>query len=82
MAKVQINFKILQAKNNQGRIQSLIRCKCGLCEHTSKEACINRKCYCCDLEDMFSLLSQQEYKPRIARDGLMPEQAANNKIGL
>ena len=42
-------------------------CKCGSCEHDLKEACINGRCPCCDLEDMFSLLSKHEFKPTHTR---------------
>ena len=42
----------------------LMHCKCGLCNHQSRESCINGHCYCCDLEDMFALLSRQEFEPQ------------------
>ena len=41
---------------------NLMHCKCGLCNHKSRESCINGHCYCCDLEDMFSILSQHEFE--------------------
>ena len=43
---------------------ALMHCKCGLCNHKSRESCINGHCYCCDLEDMFVLLSRQEFEPQ------------------
>ena len=42
----------------------LMHCKCGLCNHESRESCINGHCYCCDLEDMFAILSRQEFEPQ------------------
>lgn len=44
--------------------KELMRCKCGLCNHESRESCINGRCYCCDLEDTFAVLSQQEFEPQ------------------
>lgn len=44
--------------------QELMQCKCGLCNHHSRADCINGHCYCCDLEDMFSILAQMEFEPR------------------
>ena len=41
----------------------LMRCKCGICNHESRESCIHGHCYCCNLEDMFSILSQHEFEP-------------------
>lgn len=44
--------------------KGLHNCKCGLCEHDVRVSCIEGKCYCCDLEDMFALLTQQEFEPQ------------------
>jgi len=41
--------------------EDLLQCKCGLCGHDPRIYCINQKCYCCDLEDLFALLSHQEF---------------------
>ena len=41
----------------------LIYCKCSLCNHESRESCIKGPCYCCNLEDMFSMLSLHEFEP-------------------
>ena len=45
----------------------LTYCKCGQCEHDSKAACMHAKCSCCDLEDMFSILSQYDFAPKVMR---------------
>ncbi len=45
-------------------MSDLHRCKCGLCLHDSRADCINGRCYCCDLEDMFALLTMHEFEPR------------------
>jgi hypothetical protein len=42
----------------------LMNCKCGLCNHDSREDCIKGRCYCCDLEDTFAILSQSEFEPQ------------------
>src|SRR5574338_640447 len=39
-------------------------CKCGVCNHSSKTSCIHQDCDCCNLEDMFSLLTHFEFEPR------------------
>ncbi len=41
----------------------LFNCKCGLCEHASRKSCITGRCYCCDLEGMFAILSHHEFEP-------------------
>jgi hypothetical protein len=40
----------------------LMHCKCSICNHESREACIKGHCHCCNLEDMFSILSQHEFE--------------------
>lgn len=30
--------------------------------HDSRADCINGRCYCCDLEDMFAILAQMEFE--------------------
>lgn len=52
-----------RADTPKPRAADLLECKCGLCGHQSRESCIIGKCSCCDLEDMFSLLSKQEFAP-------------------
>jgi hypothetical protein len=42
----------------------LLNCKCGLCEHGSRRSYFTGGCYCCDLEDIFAILSQQEFEPQ------------------
>jgi hypothetical protein len=42
----------------------LLHCKCGLCNHESRSDCINGRCYCCDLEDIFAILSRHEFEPQ------------------
>ena len=49
---------------NQSIDNELMHCKCGLCNHHSRADCINGGCYCCDLEDTFSILSQMEFEPQ------------------
>ena len=39
-------------------------CKCGNCQSHTMADCINGRCYCCDLEDMFALLTMHEFEPR------------------
>jgi len=36
--------------------EELLNCKCSTCGHSDRSICINEKCYCCNLEDMFSIL--------------------------
>jgi hypothetical protein len=48
-------------------INDLMYCKCRLCKHESSESCINGHCYCCNLEDMFSIMSQNEFEPPQSR---------------
>jgi len=43
--------------------QDLMRCKCGLCNHDSRRSCIEGRCYCCDLEDIFAVLSHIDFEP-------------------
>jgi hypothetical protein len=40
----------------------LLRCKCNDCSagNHSRMDCLNNKCQCCDMEDMFALLSRIE----------------------
>jgi hypothetical protein len=38
-----------------GPIESL--CKCGECNSHTVADCINKRCYCCDLEDMLAILA-------------------------
>lgn len=48
---------------NMGKVDdSLMHCKCSLCNHNSRELCIHGNCYCCNLEDIFSILSQHEFE--------------------
>jgi hypothetical protein len=43
----------------------LMRCKCSLCNHDSRSDCITSgNCDCCNLEDIFSILSQHEFEPQ------------------
>jgi hypothetical protein len=43
----------------------LMLCKCGVCTHDSRETCIvNCNCDCCNLEDIFAILSQNEFEPQ------------------
>jgi hypothetical protein len=42
----------------------LMHCKCGRCDHEDRSACVNEKCYCCDLEDMFAVLTRHEFEPQ------------------
>ena len=42
--------------------EDLHSCKCSLCEHDWRHSCIEGKCYCCDLEDSFALLTRQEFE--------------------
>ena len=42
----------------------LMHCKCGRCDHEDRSACVNEKCYCCDLEDMFAVLTHHEFEPQ------------------
>lgn len=39
----------------------LMRCKCGLCSHDNRMDCVDGRCYCCDLEDAFSILTHHEF---------------------
>jgi hypothetical protein len=41
----------------------LTHCKCGRCDHDHRHNCMAERCYCCDLEDTFSLLTQHEFDP-------------------
>ena len=42
---------------------ALTHCKCDLCHHSDRIECISGRCYCCDLEDAFSLLTLHEFEP-------------------
>jgi len=59
--------KVNKTKDQHMHNERLLWCKCGLCDHHSKEICVRERCNCCDLEDMFSLLSQHEFYPRTTR---------------
>ncbi|HKU50555.1 MAG TPA: hypothetical protein VJP79_11435 [Nitrososphaera sp.] len=47
------------------------RCKCGSCDHDHRSECIAGRCYCCDLEDAFSLLTHHEFEE--AHSGLVAD---------
>ena len=34
-----------------------VPCKCGRCNSHTLADCINKRCYCCDLEDMLAILA-------------------------
>lgn len=34
-----------------------VPCKCGQCNSHTLSDCINKRCYCCDLEDMLAILT-------------------------
>ena len=34
-----------------------VPCKCGRCNSHTLADCINKRCYCCDLEDMLAVLT-------------------------
>ena len=36
------------------------RCKCSECQSHTLAECISRRCYCCDLEDMFVVLRKAD----------------------
>jgi hypothetical protein len=42
----------------------IMHCKCGLCDHDSRTDCISGRCYCCDLEDAFAVLTHFEFEPQ------------------
>ena len=42
----------------------LLHCKCGLCNHSDRSECISGRCYCCDLEDAFAILTHHEFEPQ------------------
>jgi hypothetical protein len=47
---------------NNSKYGDLGHCKCGLCDHDSRFDCISGRCYCCDLEDAFSILTHHEFE--------------------
>lgn len=42
----------------------IMHCKCGQCDHASRGDCIDGRCYCCDLEDIFAVLTHFEFEPQ------------------
>ena len=48
---------------NGKSVRGFAHCKCGLCDHEDRMECIAGKCYCCDLEDAFSILSHHDFEP-------------------
>ncbi len=46
---------------SSGLFFEIKRCKCNDCsEHDSRHECITRRCSCCDLEDMFAVITRLE----------------------
>jgi len=39
-----------------------MKCLCKICEHTMRKDCVLNGCKCCDLEDMFSMLSKTSFR--------------------
>ena len=48
--------------SNYSAYGELAHCKCGLCDHDDRSDCISGRCYCCDLEDAFSILTRHEFE--------------------
>ena len=42
--------------------EELMCCKCSICSHDSRADCINSRCYCRNLEDIFAILAQMEFE--------------------
>ncbi|HEV8386084.1 MAG TPA: hypothetical protein VGQ03_00525 [Nitrososphaera sp.] len=51
-------------KDGSGYRTDVMHCRCGLCDHDSRNDCISGRCYCCDLEDAFAVLTHFEFEPK------------------
>jgi hypothetical protein len=58
--RVQARAHLLQDEFRQD--SDLMCCKCGSCGHDSRYDCVKSRCFCCDLEDTFAILTHHEFE--------------------
>ena len=55
------SFKVAVREEIHSINRDFAHCKCDSCNHENRMQCIANKCYCCDLEDAFSLATHVDF---------------------
>jgi len=58
---------------------AIYKCKCESCDHDFRSLCIEGQCKCCDLEDVFAVLSYNEIG-RAQRSNVLVENPMNKAL--
>ena len=59
-----LDFRLKQRQKVGVNVEdALNHCRCDACGHSSRMECVRIDCNCCNLEDMFTLLSHVEFDP-------------------